>query len=459
MESLRGRPGDLRAVRRVVDPKLFQVTALLEALESAGAYPAVHFEKPTAATGDASQFTLLTNLFASRERCAEMLGFDREATGAELGIRFSERVKSRTASCLVDATEAPVHANVLTGQDATLNILPLVRHFEMDLGSVLTMANVMRPPDGDFYNITFAKWFPDEAGRRAGITIHTPDMSRMLGEWSRRGERVPIVNVLGHDPAFSLGSLALTPYGTNEYESIGACMGRPVRLTPSVTWGSAFLVPADAEIVVEAEVVPGESAVVNPFGEISRQYQAQELAPVTEVRAITFRDSAIMQDVFSAHREHFLLGLIPREGSIYNALKRDLGNVVAVNLPFSGCGRFSCYISIDNPREGQAKLAAVKVLGIAPALQAIVVVDGDIDVYREEDVLWALNMYVDPWRDVDVLKNMREPVGFHAMRGNRVLIDATKPRDTVFPSRPRVPEDALKGLRLEDWLVPEEAGA
>ena len=267
------------------------------------------------------------------------------------------------------------------------------------------------------------------------------------------------MNVLGHHPNFWLGSLGLTPYGTNEYETIGACMGAPVRLAPSVTWGDQMLVPADAEIIIEGEIVPGEQTVVNPFGEISRQYQAQELAPVMEITAITHRPGAIMQEIFSAHREHFILGLIPREGSIFRLLQQQMGTVTAVHLPFSGCGRFTCYISLKDVQDGQAKLAALKVLSAAPMFQTIVLVDDDIDVFREEDVLWAISMYVDPHRDVDLIQGMREPTDFRAMRDHRLIIDATRPRHVAFPSRPSVPEAALARIALEEWLDEDMNGS
>src|SRR5260370_38252024 len=110
-----------------------------------------------------------------------------------------------------------------------------------------------------------------------------------------------------------------------------------------------------------------------------------------EVTAITHRAVAILQDVFSGHTEHFLLGLIPREGSILNQLAARVGNVTAVHLPYSGTGRFAGYISVRKVDEGHPKLVALQALSISPTFQVVVVVDDDIDVFNEEDVLWAVN--------------------------------------------------------------------
>lgn len=457
LDSIRDRPEECRLVRRQIDPGNFEVTAILEHLDRRKQFPTVLFENPLNMHGEPAEYPLVANMFATRERCAEMLGLARSESGRELGPRFSAVVNQSVAPIVLPRGDAPVQEFVHEGARADMWTLPVVRHFEMDLSPVLTMANVMHAPGEDFYNITFIKTFP-ETGRRGGLTIHGKDMGRMLREWERRGERVPIIAILGHHPAFWLGALALTPYGANEYSTVGAFLGQPLRLVPSVTWGDRFLVPADAEIIIEGELIPGEKSVVDPFGEVSRLYQPQQLAPTMEVTAITHRSGAIMQDVFSGHSEHFLLGLIPREGSLFNHLQATVGNVTAVHLPNSGYGRALCYISIDKRDEGQAKRTALAALAHANQLTIVVVVDSDIDVFNEEDVLWAIHTYVDPDRDLDYLRNVGNR-GDRAMENNRVLIDATVPGDVVFPVRLQVPEEAMRRVRLEEWLEPADGVA
>jgi 2,5-furandicarboxylate decarboxylase 1 len=348
-------------------------------------------------------------------------------------------------------SDAPVQANVWQGDEADLFRLPVVRHSEMDLGGVLTMALAMRAPDEEFYNITFVKQFA-ESSQGGGVTIHSADMSRMLKLWEKRGEPIPVINILGHHPAFWIGTLNNTPYGDNEYATAGGFMGEPVRLVPSVTWGSDFLVPADAEIIIEGEMNPGEMTIVDPFGEISGQYQPQELAPMMRVKAITHRNGAIMQDIFSGHREHMLLGSIPREGTIHRHLAAKLGNVTAVHMPFSGSGRYVAYVSIKKGTDFHGKLAALQAIAHVPNLQVAVVVDHDIDVFNEEEVLWAVNTYVDPSRDIDTVSNLRHPTDPRGLGSTRALIDATRPTHIPFPTRLKVPDEAMARIVLDDWL-------
>ncbi|MFH1833832.1 MAG: UbiD family decarboxylase, partial [bacterium] len=232
---------------------------------------------------------------------------------------------------------------------------------------------------------------------------------------------------------------------------VGGFLGEPLRLVASETWGEDFLVPADAEIVVEGEILPGERAIVNPFGEVTRHYQAQCLRPVAELTALTYRERAIMQDVFSGHRGHWNLGGIPKEGSLYNVLNQRFGGVRAVHLPYSGCSRFSCYISMEKREEGKAKILGMEALTQTKLMEAVVIVDEDIDPFHEPDVLWAVLTRTNPGLDVTLIRNAQS-FFFSAMGSSKVIIDATRPLDVAFPEKIKVPQEVMDRMKLEEWL-------
>jgi 2,5-furandicarboxylate decarboxylase 1 len=451
LRTIEHDPADYRSVSRVVNPMDFDVTAVLQKLEDQGQFPAVEFRNPLNMHGDASEFPLVSNLWATRERSAGAVGLPPSEAGARLGVRFSELVRERLEPKIVSSDDAPVQTHVLRGDDADMLRLPVVKHATMDLGGATTMALAMHEPGDDFYNVSFIKSFP-EPGGRAGLTIHSKDMGRMWRTWERRGEPFPVINILGAHPAFWLGTLNNTPYGDNEYATIGGFLHEPLRLVPSVTWGSDFLVPADAEIIVEGVITPGDRTVVDPFGEISGLYQEQQFAPVMEVKAITHRDHGIYQDIFSGHREHMLLGSVPIEGAIYNHLQQKLGTVTAVHMPYSACGRYTAYISVTKREDFQAKQAGLQALAHSPNLHVAVVVDDNINVFNEEEVLWAVNTFVKPSRDIDLLKNSAyggEPSG---LGQDRLIIDATRPTSTATTTRLEVPPEALARVQLNEWL-------
>ncbi|MBI4320811.1 MAG: UbiD family decarboxylase [Chloroflexi bacterium] len=443
-------PDELIDIKRTVEPQNYDVTAILEHLTRADRFPLVQFNSTVNLRGEVSEFSIVSNVFASRERCADALGFPRDECKMPLSLEYARRELQSVQALSVPKGDAPVKQIIATGDQVDLRKLPIVRHFEMDIGPFLTMACVMRDPDEGFYDVTFVKTLY-RGPRKLGTAIHSPHFDRILDKYERRGQPAPIINVLGHHPAFFLGCLSLAPWGSNDYDSIGAFLGEPLRLTGSETWGDDFLVPADAEIVVEGEIAPGVREILNPFGEVTRHYQAQCLRPVTNVTALTYRQNAKLEDIFSGHRGHWNLGGLPKEGSIYNAIDRKFGGIKAVHMPHSGCGRFACYISIQKKREGQAKIIAMEALTHTPLLQWVVVVDEDIDVFNESDVVWAILTCTNPKRDVNFVENA---FNFFttAMGHGKMIIDATRPLDIAFPAGIKVPDDAMARIKLEEWL-------
>jgi 2,5-furandicarboxylate decarboxylase 1 len=331
------------------------------------------------------------------------------------------------------------------------------------MGPVLTMTHVMKAVEG-FYNVSFAKTFYKKKADEMVVSIHTRDLSRMVKEAEKRGEPVPIVNVLGHHPAFHLGSLARNAWGDNDYETLGAFLGEPLRLTPSVTWGDRMMVPADAEILVEGEILPGEKGVCDPFGEVARLYQAQCLRPVFRVKAITFRKGAILQDIFSGFRDSFPLGALVKEGTLENALRQHVPNLKAIHSPDSCCGVYAVYVSLKNAKDGQVMEVARRVFEAFNILQCVVVVDDDIDVFEEQQVLWAMFTYTSfrkgvhtngAWSGARHVQHAAggPQAGFGATNwGSKLVIDATRPRDFAFGLRSEIPDEVMKRIRLEDFL-------
>src|SRR5688572_365760 len=144
LQSLAGRPDDLQVVARRARVQDFEATALLEHLTRQGRYPTVLWTAPENVLGEPSGFHLVSNVFARRERCAEALGLPADQAGLPLSLEFARLETMRVPAETVPQDAAPLLANVWRGADADVRRLPVVRHFEMDLGPVLTMAVVLR---------------------------------------------------------------------------------------------------------------------------------------------------------------------------------------------------------------------------------------------------------------------------------------------------------------------------
>jgi len=178
------------------------------------------------------------------------------------------------------------------------------------------------------------------------------------------------------------------------------------------------------------------------------------------VKAVTHRADAISQDIFVGHRDNWVLGSFPKEGSLFNRIKGVVPTVKAVHLPTSGVGRFHCYISIDKKVDGESKQAALIALGAVDFIKHVFVVDADIDVYREHEVLWAVATRVQADEDVDIIKHVKgatlDPSQLDDTMGAKMIVDATRPVRRPFETRIEVPREAVEAVDLARLLRPEQ---
>lgn len=451
-------PADLVHVTEPVDPSRYGVTAVLQRLEDLGKFPLVLFDRPLDLNGEPSPFPIMTNVYATRERCAVALGLAPEQAYQELSLEYARREDGRIPPTVIPRTEALVKEVVRTGEDVDLRALPIVRHHRMDGGPYIDMAGVMRDPDTGAYNAAFLR-NQFKGPRKLGVHMSPRHNWQIARKDEAAGRPTPVAIVVSHHPSFFIGALNVAPFGADDYEVIGSIAGRALRLTPSETWGDAFLVPADAEMIIEGEVLPGVREVEGPFGEFPGTYGPQRVRWVIDVKAITHRRHAIYQDVFVGHQDVRVLGSFPKEGAIFNRIKGVVPTVKAVHLPPSGVGRFHCYISIDKKVDGESKQAALIALGAVDFVKHVFVVDADVNVFREEEVLWAVATRVQADQDVDVIKNVKgntlDPSQTDDIMGAKMIVDATKPVRRPFEARVEVPRDAVDAVDLTR-LIPAE---
>lgn len=440
-------------ITRLVHPSRFEVSALAKNLEDAGIEKALLFTNVTNLLGEKAEFDLLINTFARRSYCAVALGLAPEQWRMDLVEKYAALKSSPGEIKVVPASEAPCQEVIWPAQDLDLRRFPVPILHEKDAGPYFTMANVMRSRQGDFYDVSCTKnmiYGPRRVSCSANPRLNIRHLARIISEFEAADEPTPVALVQGHHPAFYLGGQALMPYGNNDYLTIAGFLGEPLRLTPSLTWGERFLVPADAEIIIEGEILPGVREKQNPFGEFSGHYQAERLAPVIEVRAVSHRRNAVLQAIFPGHPDLLNLGGVTKEGNVMEAVKRVVPGVTAVHLPFSGCSRFSCYVALKRLSAADPRRAALAVFNTIEDCKLVVVVDPDIDVFNEREVLWAVVTQARLDRDLTVIPQAQ---GFRPWLGSAIaIIDATRPDDPDFPERSRIPQDVLARMEISAFL-------
>ncbi len=436
------RRGSVIRVKDRIDSNQQETIAYLKHLDMRGEQKMVLFENVPALNGQPSPFPLFYNPWVTRQYCADALDMGDLKSNMDLSLEVARLEQQRGNVEIISQQRAPVKEVVQRGDKADLRALPIPMHQKDDAGPYLTMACAMKGLESDFYDVTFTKNMYYEP-RKMSFSAHVHHhLETMVQEYEKKNLRAPAIVILGHHPAFYLSSCCMTPYGNNDYLTASAFLREPLRLTPSETWGEKFLVPADAEVIIEAEVPPHVREKQNPFGEILGYYQVEMKVPVIEVTAITHRKNAIVQDFWPGHMDHWNLGSIPKEGSVYNVIKKNIQGIKAIHLAASGCGRCICYISIKKEFENEPNKAGMQAFVEMPNLKLAVIVDEDIDVFNEREVMWAVATRVHWDKDIEII---REVQSFRGWLGDAVaIIDATIPLRGGWPKRNEVDPDAFE---------------
>jgi len=435
-------PGDIARVAQPISPR-YEITALLTQLEKRKQFPLLFCERV-----QGSDAPVVINAQASRRLMAMAL----QCEPRELATAFSERQGKPIAP--VEMINAPVHEVIRTGDEVDLSKAPILTHYDVNAAPYITAGIVVAvDPDTGVRNTSYNRLMM--AGKRElrifmAVGRHLWTLHNKL---ERRDQPLPIAIVIGVHPLFSLGAQAFTPATEDEYAVIGGVMGEPLRLVKAKT--VPIPVPADAEMIIEGQILPHVRRTEGPFGEFTGHAVSQDERQVIEVTAITHRNNYIFQDVHAGYTEHKLMGAVPREAALIKAVRQTVPTVKNVCMPVSGNCRFHAYISIGKRAPGQAKNAICAAFAADMLLKHVVIVDEDIDVFDEEQVLWAVSNRFQADKDLVVIANAQGseldpsagPGGVNAKMG----LDATKPLDG-FPPELRVPDEVMKKIRLEDFL-------
>jgi 2,5-furandicarboxylate decarboxylase 1 len=448
----RDMPSHVIRVKKEVSPE-FEIPAILQQVEDRKKQPVLIFEKVRNLKGSLSKLPVVINLFGSRERLADAIG----STVARLPLDYLEKEKP-VKPVVVEKHRAAVKGVIQTGEQVDLHEFPIVSHHEMDLGPYLTSPSVwVKDPETGWVNCAILRIYvpnPRQLVVNFNPARHT---NYIFQKYKALKRNVPIIVVIGHHPAFYLG--AQTKLLADEPQIIGGVMGEPLELAPSETWGNEVMVPAQAEIVVEAEMSVTEVVLEAPFGEYTQYYGGQRLNPIAEVKAVTRRQDAFYLDIMPGHADHLLLDAPMIEAYLYNRIKAVVPGVQAVHMPVSGTARLHAYIQLRKSNDGEPKTAIATALSSDYRLKHVIVVDEDVNIFDDEQVLWAVATRSQWDKDLVVIPGMMgtrlDP------SGNDILttkggIDATKPVDPhSFAKRLSIPDSVMTRVKLEEILEPD----
>jgi len=432
------RAGELKRIQAEVDPVL-EVTEITDRVSKAGG-PALLFERPKG-----SSIPLLINAFGSAKRMA--LALEAESVDAVAG-RISELLDLKAPDGILDKLRmlpklgdlsAVFPSNVKTGpckevieRDApSLARFPILQCWPQDAGRFITMGCVFTksPVTGKRNCGMYRMQVFDE--RTTGMHWQT----QKHGAWhatkaKELGEKVPVAVAIGCDPAVVYSAIVPLPDDLDEMLFAGFVRRKPVELVPCET--VPLEVPANAEIVLEGWVDPGELRREGPFGDHTGFYSLAGDFPVFRISCITHRRDPIYQTtvVGKPPQEDCHMGTAV-ERIFLPVIKKQMPEIVDMHLPWAGVFHNLMVVAVEKRYPGHARKVMNAVWGTGQMMftKCVVVVDHDTDVRNLQEVAWKVLNHIDPERDIQFTLGPVDTLD-HAARlqdfGSKMGIDATR---------------------------------
>ena len=385
-------------------------------------------------------YRVLSNSLSSRKRLALTLDMPAGETKMDFVRLWRERYKKIKPIPPRFVKDSPLLENVYRDKDIDLLKFPTPKWHELDGGRYIGTGSIdiTRDPDEGWVNWgTYRVMIHDKD--TVGFYISPGKHGRIQREkYISTGRPCKIAMSFGHDPLVFLAGSIEVPYAIPEYEFIGGVRGEPLELIEGEY--SGLPIPANAEIVVEGDVIFDQAKVEGPFGEWTGYYaSAERPEPFVKVRRLYHRNNPIMLGSppgrppaeLGWYRSYLRSALIWDEME-----KAGVPDVKGVWLTVSGGSRLVLVVSIKQRYPGHAKQAAV----VASQCHAgaylgryVIVVDDDIDPSNTDDMIWALASRSDPETDIDIIRRCwsgpLDPIIQPGKKGfnSRAIIDACRP--------------------------------
>ncbi len=194
------------------------------------------------------------------------------------------------------------------------------------------------------------------------------------------------------------------PEGLDELMLAGVLGKRRVELVKCRTID--LEVPANAQIVLEGYVDPGERRREGPFGDHTGLLLARRRFPgVPPARASRCGRSRSTSRPWSAFRRwRTTTSARPASAIFLPLIRKTLPEIVDMHFPAAGIFHNIVFVSIDKRYPGHARKIMHAFWGLGQLMfsKCIVVVDKDVNVQDEAEVAWIAGTHVDPSRDIEI---------------------------------------------------------
>jgi 2,5-furandicarboxylate decarboxylase 1 len=352
-----------------------------------------------------SEFQFLANAYSNQDQYAWAMGCRKTETGLKMAERATQRIKPQLV------TTAPCKEVILKGGDVDITRLPMFLHHDRD-GNAYTNDNlvVTRDPDTGIHDWgIYRSMFRTKDEKNFDMTCESHRARLNAMKAKARGENLPAAVVIGGPLIDKIAALTGVPTDVDDFEVLGAFYGHPAQLVKCEAID--VLVPANAEIVLEGEILATEGWVHDegPYGEFTGMYGGGIKHNVRyKINCMTYRSGGIYQHatIGGSHPWYTdnMLQLPSIEADIFGALKRAGIDVLEVRADAGGLSNIA-YARLHTVGGGDAKQALSIMLTCSrQGLPKIAMVfDEDVDIWDDNRVKWAMAFRYMPHRDTLII--------------------------------------------------------
>lgn len=348
---------------------------------------------------------ILANSLATYRRVAVAMGLPPDTSVKQLFAQYEQRTEKPIAPRVVDT--GPCKENVQVGDDIDLYTLPAPMVHSGDGGRYLgTWAiTVCKDPDTGWANWGMYRFMVYNKRHLTGWPRYTSHLGMILhNKFMPANKPMPMALVLGADPISTLMASAGLRKNVPEVDAAGGILQAPVELVRCET--QDLLVPANAEVVIEGEILPDMVGQEGPFGEFPG-YRTEGIRQglTCRVTAVTHRTDPILSMIS--------LGVPPDDNSVATpiassiAVKKVLQRkgipVVDVYSPPHGV-LHSLFVSVSRGGSEVTNQILDAITARRSDWSKVFVVDDDVDVFDVGQVIHAFSVKCHPIRGI----HMRE---------------------------------------------------
>lgn len=358
----------------------------------------------------------------------------------------------------VTADKAPIKEVILRGEQCNVLDFAFIKSNPADSNRYVNTASVFT--EDKELGMNFGTYRCEIKGPRLMGVNPEPGQQgwKMFMKKIERGEkRCPIALVMGNDPiGWFISSSVVSKSGADELAIAGGFRNKAVDVVKCET--NDIMIPANAELVIEGEVLLDQMQPEGPFGEMYGYLGLKkEENFVMEVTCITHRKQPWILNQFTGVTRGFCTA--PLEAFSFYRLKKAVPNAVAFHSPveWTGIG----ILSIDKTGPQQGLEAGRKIASFVPITKACIVVDRDVDVLNRTEVMQAVGARWQPYPGAEIIKEARgmalDPSSPKRPMSSKIVIDATRqlPEEggpKFYPERNR---DLLTKLAPESFNIVE----